>query len=36
MLIFNPKPYRFGFFFGYKQKPVTYEHIIVITKLCFF
>ena len=34
---FNPKPYSFGFFYGYKQKIVTYEQLFVTTQWqCFF
>jgi replicative DNA helicase len=35
-LIFNPKPYSFGFFYGYKQKKVTYEQLLVTTQCRFF
>jgi replicative DNA helicase len=35
-MLFNPKPCRFGFFFGYKQKIVTFQHFFVITQSHFF
>gem|GEM_PF-2301588 len=31
-MIKNPKPYGFGFFFGYEQKNKIYKQLIVITR----